>query len=242
MSSQAKSATSRLSGPAATASVRQPRAIEDLHLAQPRDVVDREQRVDLDPGARLFPGFALGAVDRRLVELHIAGRQGPEAHARIDRAPAQEDAVLPSRDRADDDLRILVLDEAAIGTDETLAVVAFGDGAQAGAAGAGLGHAAKMVGRPPAGKRRRRGAAAGSGDDVDDRAARFDRGRAACRRSRAGRRRRGRGRCRRNRRFLGQPRRTLASRRRAPPGSWRGRPGRAARKGLDRARYRGECS
>src|SRR5690606_31248974 len=101
-----------------------------------------EQGVDLDAGARLLPGLALGAVDRRLVELHIAGRQSPEPDARIDRPAAQEDAVLPQRHRADDDLRIVVVDEAAIGADQPLAVVSFGNGAQTGAGGAGawLGH------------------------------------------------------------------------------------------------------
>src|SRR5262249_13637975 len=103
----------------------QARAVDDLHLREARDGVDGEHALDLDLGARLLPGLAQRTVGRGLVQLEVAGRQGPEAPARIDVAPAQQDAVLPAADRADDDFRILVLDESAIAAHQPLAVVAF---------------------------------------------------------------------------------------------------------------------
>src|SRR5271169_2791768 len=63
--------------------VQQPRAKDQLHLADPRNVIDREEPLDLDPGVRLLPSLALGSGTRRLVELEIAGRQGPIAVTRL---------------------------------------------------------------------------------------------------------------------------------------------------------------
>src|SRR5262249_11610494 len=79
----------------------QPGAIDDLHLREPGDGVDREHALDLDLGARLLPGLAQRAVGRALVQLEIAGRKRPEPLARIDGAPAQQDTALPRADRAD---------------------------------------------------------------------------------------------------------------------------------------------
>src|SRR3977135_1181005 len=70
---------------------------------------------------------ALGGLNGRFMELHVAGGQGPEAAPRLDGAAAEQDALLPPHDRADHDLRILVIDEAAIGTDLALPVVAIRD-------------------------------------------------------------------------------------------------------------------
>src|SRR3990170_5953390 len=42
-------------------------AIDYLHLAQPRDAVDAEHAVDLDPCARFLPGLAQGAFGGGLV-------------------------------------------------------------------------------------------------------------------------------------------------------------------------------
>ena len=94
------------------------RDIDELDLGEPGDVVDGEQALDLDAGAGLFPGLALGALEAGLVQLHIAGRQGPEAVARVDGAPAEQDLALPAADRADHDLGILIGDEAAVAADE----------------------------------------------------------------------------------------------------------------------------
>src|SRR6185437_7284174 len=75
------------------------------------------------------------------IELEIARRQGPVAPARVDSAAAQQELRLPQAYGADDDLWVLVIDEAAIGTDHALAIVAFGNGEDAGDAGRGrIGH------------------------------------------------------------------------------------------------------
>src|SRR5690606_10089342 len=103
----------------------QPRPVDELDLRDARDRVDRQELVDLEAGARLLPGLAAGAGGGRLVQLEVAGREGPEAAARLDRPPAQQDAIAPGGDGADDDLGILVSDEAAVAADEATAVVAF---------------------------------------------------------------------------------------------------------------------
>src|SRR5271169_1065009 len=72
-------------GPRRDGFVEQPRAKDQLHLANSRDVVDRQQPFDLDPRARFFPGLALGARTGGFVELKIARGQGPETVTRLDR-------------------------------------------------------------------------------------------------------------------------------------------------------------
>ena len=107
--------------------VQQASTIDQLHLADPRNVVNRQQSFDLDPRPRLFPRLALGSGAGRFVELKIASGQGLITVARVDRATAQQNAFTPSRDRADNDLRVIVENVAAFGADHALAVVAFGD-------------------------------------------------------------------------------------------------------------------
>ena len=68
-------------------------------------------------------GLAQGAFLGGLAELHEAGRQGPQAVARLDVAPAQQHLVVPDRHGADDVERVLVVDGAAGGADRALAVV-----------------------------------------------------------------------------------------------------------------------
>src|SRR5580658_5202022 len=63
---------------------RQMGAIDELHLADARNVVDGEQAVDSDARLRLFPGLADGPGRRRFIELEVSGRQGPVATPRID--------------------------------------------------------------------------------------------------------------------------------------------------------------
>src|SRR5690349_3931826 len=66
---------------------REMRAIDQLHLADARNVIDRQQAVDDDPRIGLFPGFADRAGERRLVKLEKSRGQGPIAAPRIDGAP-----------------------------------------------------------------------------------------------------------------------------------------------------------
>src|SRR5215831_8526847 len=57
--------------------VGEPGAVDQLYLAEPRDVVDRQQPLDKDAGARLFPGLPPRASRGGLVQFEIARRQGP---------------------------------------------------------------------------------------------------------------------------------------------------------------------
>ena len=66
---------------------------------------------------------------RRLMQLEETRGQSPVAFARVDGAPAHQDAVAPMTDRTNHDFRVLVVDEAAIGADLARAVVALRNGA-----------------------------------------------------------------------------------------------------------------
>src|SRR5262249_10686111 len=117
-------------------------AVDHLYLGKPRDGVDGEHAIELDLGAGLFPRLAQGAVGRGLVQLEVAGGQRPVSAPRMDGAAAEEDAVLPAADRADDDLGVLVGDEAAVAADQPLAVVPRGHPADEGwLRRSGMGHA-----------------------------------------------------------------------------------------------------
>src|SRR5271169_1453134 len=107
--------------------VQQARAVDQLHLADPRNIVNRQQSFDLDPRPGLLPSLALGSGAGRFIELKIASGQGPIAVARVNRTAAQQNTLTPSGDRADDDFRVVVENVAAFGADHALAVVAFGD-------------------------------------------------------------------------------------------------------------------
>src|SRR5438445_6856376 len=78
----------------------QPRAIDQLYLADARNVVYRQQSFDLDTGSRLLPGLSLRAGACRLIEFEISRRQSPVAVTRVNRSPAQKKLIAPSRNRA----------------------------------------------------------------------------------------------------------------------------------------------
>ena len=61
-------------------------AIDDVYLADMRDIVNSEERADLELGARFFPRFARGALLGRLAVLQEPGGQPPISFARRDRA------------------------------------------------------------------------------------------------------------------------------------------------------------
>ena len=99
-----------------------------------------------------------GAFLHRLGHFHVAGGQGPEAAARLDRPAAEQDAAVDlGHHAADDDLRVLIGDEAAIGAGQPLPVIAGRDGADevghgrtmrgAGDAARGAGAATARAGR-----------------------------------------------------------------------------------------------
>src|SRR5712691_3785330 len=103
------------------------RAIHDLNLADAGHAVHRQQAVDLDRGAGLFARLAFGGLFRRLAELHIARRHGPETLARLNCPLGEQDAIAPGADGAGDDPGILVMDELATRAHQPLAVVAVGN-------------------------------------------------------------------------------------------------------------------
>ena len=105
----------------------QGRAIEELDLADARNVVEREQLMHFEVGPRLLPRFPRRGGLGALVQFHEAGRQGPVADARRDRPAAQQHLVLPHGHGTDDDLRVVVVDETAVGADQPLALVTLRD-------------------------------------------------------------------------------------------------------------------
>ena len=75
----------------------------------------------------LFGGLALGPGKNRLAVLQEPRRQRPQSPPRLDRALAQQHLVVPYRQAADDDLRVLVVDRAAGAADITRQRVAVGN-------------------------------------------------------------------------------------------------------------------
>src|SRR3546814_8809048 len=107
------------------------------------------------------------------LQLQEGGREGPEAAARVDAAPTEQDAPLPGGDGADDDHGILVGDKAAVAAHEAAAVVALRDAAlemvgvrQSTLGVVNGGHGATVAQAPDADKK------AGSDPEVDEAAAR----------------------------------------------------------------------
>ncbi len=66
-----------VSGPGSKSVSQQPRAVEQVHLADAHHVEHREQALQLDARAGLFVGFAQRAGFGGLAEFHEAGGQRP---------------------------------------------------------------------------------------------------------------------------------------------------------------------
>src|SRR5579859_1814725 len=64
-------------------------SVDHLDLADPGNVIDREQALDRDAGAGFLEGLARGTGHRRLVHLEIPRGQRPVAAPRLDRALAE---------------------------------------------------------------------------------------------------------------------------------------------------------
>ena len=88
-------------------------AVVKVDLGHPHHVQYREQALQFDVGAGLFHGLARGAVGGAFAEFEKAGRQRPEAVARLDVAPAQQHLIAPHRHRAHHVDRVLVVNLAA---------------------------------------------------------------------------------------------------------------------------------
>src|SRR3546814_6131756 len=101
------------------------RSPDQLDLAETRNAVDCQQAVERDIGAGFFLCFAHGAGFRRLAFFQIAGGNGPEASPWFDGPPAQQDMAIMTDHGADHDLRVGVVDPAAIVADHAVAVVAL---------------------------------------------------------------------------------------------------------------------
>jgi hypothetical protein len=106
--------------------------IEQVDLVHVGHVQQREQLAQPDVGAGFFLGLAHRCLVRGFLVFHEAGRQGPVAVARLDGALAQQDLefafALPHWNRADHQLRVLVMNGAAMGAHVAWTVIAFGDG------------------------------------------------------------------------------------------------------------------
>src|SRR5690606_23227683 len=97
-----------------------PRLEEEMHLLDMWHIEHREEFAEFDARTGFFGSLALGAGAGGFAVLHEAGRQRPVPVARLDRPPAQQHPSFPGRNRADDEIRVLVVDRAA-----AVAAVAF---------------------------------------------------------------------------------------------------------------------
>jgi hypothetical protein len=92
-------------------------AEEDVHLPGLKDMHDRQQRANLDIGVGLLQRLAGSGLLNGFAVLHEPGRNGPVAQSRLDGPATQQDAPLVVGDAAGNDLRVLVVDRAAIRAD-----------------------------------------------------------------------------------------------------------------------------
>jgi hypothetical protein len=115
MSSQPNRPTSRLSSPAAMSGSRsETRAVEQLHLAELLDRVDRQQPVKLDRRTGLLARLARCPVLRALMLFQIAGRNCPEPMTRFDGAATEQNLLTCAHHRSDHDARVFVVHEPAM--------------------------------------------------------------------------------------------------------------------------------
>ena len=105
----------------------EPGAVEQMHLVHVRNRQNRKRFPELHARSRFLQGLAKRRLRGRFVELHEPGRKRPESETGLDRAPAQQDPVLPLRDSADYHQRIPVVDGFATVADMTRTRIAWGD-------------------------------------------------------------------------------------------------------------------
>lgn len=95
------------------AGVEQAGAEQQVDLAYVWDVVDRVERSDLDARVGFFQCFALGALLDRFPFLQVTRGHRPQAMARLDCPPAQQDPAIPLNDAAHDHARVLIVNDMA---------------------------------------------------------------------------------------------------------------------------------
>lgn len=84
-----------------------------MDLMNVRNIDESERTQFKHTRAGLFHGFASRALCGGLTIFHEPGGQSPVSIAWFDRTPAKQDAPIPLRDAAHDELRIFVVDGAA---------------------------------------------------------------------------------------------------------------------------------
>ena len=92
-------------------------AEEDVHLPGLQDMHDSQQGANLDVGVGLLQRFAGSRLLHGFAVLHEPGRNGPVAQSRFDGPATQQDPPFVVGNAAGDDLRVLVVDRAAVGAD-----------------------------------------------------------------------------------------------------------------------------
>src|SRR5690606_35767155 len=100
---------------------------KDIDLVDMGQVENRINVPNLYRGAAFFPGFPGGAFLQGFPVFHEAGGQGPVALAGLDGTFAEQNATFPDRDGANHDLRVLVMDGAAMVAPIAGPVVSFGN-------------------------------------------------------------------------------------------------------------------
>jgi hypothetical protein len=93
--------------------IEEPGTVEHVHLVDARDGDQTEGCLERDACAGFLQRLSDRRLSHRLVVLHEARGERPVAIARLDRAAAKENPPRVLRDRADDQLGVLVMDLAA---------------------------------------------------------------------------------------------------------------------------------
>lgn len=96
----------------------------DIHLIRLGKVIDRQHLPYFNFRARLFPGFADGAVFSLFEIFEVAGGKVPVAAARLDGAATEQHLILPYTEGAHHQFGIGVVDGIAMLADDAFA--AFG--------------------------------------------------------------------------------------------------------------------
>lgn len=92
-------------------------AIEEMNLIDVRDADHREGRVNHDPRASFLIRFTTSSLGGGFAVFHEACGHRPESASWFDGTAAQEDAILPGRDAANDQPRILIMNVTTTAAD-----------------------------------------------------------------------------------------------------------------------------
>lgn len=102
-------------------------AVEEVDLVNMGNADQSERNGIGDHGTAFFPGFPDGGGMRGFAVFHESCRQCPETEAGFYGALAKEDAPFPFGDAADNQMRVLVVNVAALWANRTRQIVSGRD-------------------------------------------------------------------------------------------------------------------